>query len=85
LNSANYMSEKTYKVLNNYDEEVKYCWSISIRNTIITMLPVMAAILTAILILLKDMEYEVIIFTSVMAYFFMLLAIVNAIFIFNFL
>jgi hypothetical protein len=79
------MSEKTYKVLNNYDEEVKYCWSISIRNTIITMLPVMAAILTAVLILLKDMEYEVIIFTSVMAYFFMLLAIVNAIFIFNFL
>lgn len=79
------MSEKTYKVLNNYDEEVKFCWSISIRNTIITMLPAMTAILTAILILLKDMEYEVIIFTSVMAYFFMLLAIVNAIFIFNFL
>lgn len=49
------------------------------------MLPVMAAILTAILVLLKDMEYEVIIFTSVMAYFFMLLAIANAIFIFNFL
>ena len=49
------------------------------------MLPVMTAILTAILILLKDIESEVIIFTSVKVYFFMILASVNAIFIFNFL
>jgi hypothetical protein len=51
------MNEKTYKILNNYDEEVKYCWSISIRNTIIIMLPVITALFTALLILLKDSEY----------------------------
>lgn len=54
LNSTNYMNEKTYKVLNNYDEEVKYSWAISIRNTLITMFPIAASIFASILILLKD-------------------------------
>jgi hypothetical protein len=85
LNSSNYMSEKTYKVLNNYDEEVQWCWSISVRNTVITMLPVATSLFTAILILLKQSEYEAIIFTSVLLYFFMLVAIVEAVFVYNFL
>jgi hypothetical protein len=79
------MNEKTYKVLNNYDEEVSFSWAISIRNTIITMLPIAASIFSAILILLKDSEQEVIIFTSAMLYFFMILVIVNAVLIFKFL
>lgn len=79
------MNEKTYKVLNNYDEEVRFSWAISIRNTIITMLPIAASIFSAVLILLKDSEYEVIIFTSVLLYFFMALVLVNAVLIFKFL
>lgn len=72
-------------MLNNYDEEVSFCWAISIRNTIITMLSIVASILGTVLILLKDSEKEVIMFTTAMLYFFMVLAIINATLIFKFL
>lgn len=79
------MNEKTYKILNNYDEEVKFSWSISIRNTIITMLPAATSLFASILILLKESENEAVIFVSVMLYSFMIIVIVDAILVYNFL
>jgi len=47
------MDEDTFRILNNYDEEVKYSISISIRNTLLIIMPMVAAILMGVLILLK--------------------------------
>jgi hypothetical protein len=54
LNSANYMEERTYRVLNNYDMEVPYSFSISLRNAHTTLCPLLTALLIGVLVLLRD-------------------------------
>ena len=85
LNSANYMEERTYKVLNNYDLEVSYSFSISFRNIIITLCPFLSALVTGVLILLRDEEYYSIFLSAALIYVLLLLVVVNAVFIFLFL
>lgn len=54
LSSSNYMKERTFRVLNDYDIEVKYSFAISLRNTLISACPSTAAIATAVSILLRE-------------------------------
>jgi hypothetical protein len=79
------MEEDTYRILNNYDEEVKYSTSISIRNAILILMPIVAAILMGVVILLKESEYTAVYFDAIIFYVLFLVIIVTIIFVYKFL
>ena len=79
------MKESTYKVLNNYDLEVPYSFSISVRNTIATVCPFTTALLIGVMVLLRDAELYSIFFTVIIIYTFFILVCLVTIFIFKFL
>lgn len=79
------MEEDTYRILNNYDEEVKYSNSISIRNTILILMPIVAAILMGVVILLKESEYTAVYFDAIVSYIFLVAVIITVIFVYKFL
>ena len=79
------MNEATYKVLNNYDVEVGYSFSISVRNTIATVCPFTTALLVGVMVLLRDAETYSIFFTICIIYVFFVLVCVVTVLIFKFL
>lgn len=85
LNSSNYMQERTFRVLNNYDYEVKYSFSISLRNTLISACPSIAAIAAAISILLREAEFYSVYMSLSIVYLLLFLGLVTSLLIFNFL
>ncbi len=79
------MKEATFKVLNDYDIEVAYSFSISLRNTLTIICSFLAALLAAILVLLRDAEDYSIFFTVGIIYLLLLLILLTTILIFKFL
>lgn len=85
LSSSNYMDERTIRVLNEYDIEVKYSFSISLRNTLIIVCPVVTAFVSSVLILLRDEELYSVYLAVIVVYLMELLGIVVLTLVFLFL
>ena len=85
LNSANYMDERTYHVLNAHDVEVPYSFTISLRNVLAASCPFLTALLIGVMVLLRDAEFYSIFFTLAVIYLIFILVCVTTIFVFKFL
>lgn len=62
------MHESTYRILNNYDLEIPFSFSISFRNTLTIICPFLTALLVGVLVLLRDAELYSVWFTVAVVY-----------------